>query len=145
MKPLNISHASETFSHLWVQQLSLCCERDHCSWQSSEHCLCLLFQSLYSLCDDEVTFQMCWVYSSRSFMCECDMRITRLCSISWSQRFFKLKKNKLAFTKLSWLCKMLCQTQDCAKQKTLCLLKKMNNNNDDDEKTSAWDLVSSFW
>jgi len=39
------------------------------------------------------------------------------------------------FTKLSWLHKMLCQTQDCAKQKTLCLLKKMNNDNDDDEET----------
>jgi len=28
---------------------------------------------------------------------------------------------------------MLRQTQDCAKQKTLCLLKKMSNNNDGDE------------
>ncbi len=39
------------------------------------------------------------------------------------------------FAKLSWLCKMLHQTQDRAKQKTLCLLKKMNNDNDDDEET----------
>jgi len=39
------------------------------------------------------------------------------------------------FAKLSWLRKTLCQTQDRAKQKTLCLLKKMNNNNDGDEET----------
>ncbi len=39
------------------------------------------------------------------------------------------------FAKLSQLHKTLCQTQDYAKQKTLCLLKKMNNDNDDDEKT----------
>ena len=39
------------------------------------------------------------------------------------------------FTKLSWLRKTLRQTQDCAKQKTLCLLKKMTNDNDGDEET----------
>jgi hypothetical protein len=37
------------------------------------------------------------------------------------------------FAKLSWLHKTLCQTQDCAKQKTLCLKKISNNNNDDEE------------
>ncbi len=49
------------------------------------------------------------------------------------------------FIKLSWLCKMLCQTQDCAKQKTLCLLKKMNNDNNDnndDEKTPQPETLS---
>jgi len=45
------------------------------------------------------------------------------------------KEQAHLFAKLSWLCKMLHQTQDCAKQKTLCLLKKMSNDNDDDEKT----------
>ena len=39
------------------------------------------------------------------------------------------------FAKLSQLRKMLRQTQDHAKQKTLCLLKKMSNDNDDDEKS----------
>jgi len=37
---------------------------------------------------------------------------------------------------------MLCQTQDRAKQKTLCLLKKMNNNNDDDEETPQPETLS---
>ncbi len=46
------------------------------------------------------------------------------------------------FTKLSWLHKTLCQTQDCAKQKTLCLLKKMSNDNDDDEKTPQPETLS---
>ncbi len=46
------------------------------------------------------------------------------------------------FTKLSWLCKTLCQTQDCAKQKTLCLLKKMSNNNDGDKKTPQPETLS---
>ncbi len=47
------------------------------------------------------------------------------------------------FAKLSWLHKTLCQTQDCAKQKTLCLLKKMNNDNDGDEKTPQPETL--FW
>jgi len=45
------------------------------------------------------------------------------------------KKQARLFAKLSQLHKMLCQTQDCAKQKTLYLLKKMNNNNNGDEET----------
>jgi len=46
------------------------------------------------------------------------------------------------FAKLSQLRKTLCQTQDCAKQKTLCLLKKMNNDNDDVEKTPQPETLS---
>ncbi len=52
------------------------------------------------------------------------------------------KEQACLFAKLSWLCKMLCQTQDHAKQKTLCLLKKMNNNNNDDEKTPQSETLS---
>ena len=40
---------------------------------------------------------------------------------------------------------MLCQTQDCAKQKTLCLLKKMSNNNNDDEETPQPETLSQFF
>jgi len=40
---------------------------------------------------------------------------------------------------------MLRQTQDCAKQKTLCLLKKMSNDNDDDEKTSQLETLSQLF
>jgi len=46
------------------------------------------------------------------------------------------------FAKLSQLHKMLRQTQDHAKQKTLCLLKKMSNDNDGDEKTSQPETLS---
>ncbi len=49
------------------------------------------------------------------------------------------------FAKLSWLHKTLCQTQDCAKQKTLCLLKKMNNNNNDVEETPQPETLSQFF
>ncbi len=56
-----------------------------------------------------------------------------------------LKEQSCLFTKLSQLCKTLCQTQDCAKQKTLCLLKKMNNNNDDDEETSQPETLSQLF
>ncbi len=57
------------------------------------------------------------------------------------------------FAKLSQLHKMLHQTQDHAKQKTLCLLKKMSNDNDDDEKTSQSETLfqlfdnmsNNFW
>jgi len=40
---------------------------------------------------------------------------------------------------------MLRQTQDCAKQKTLCLLKKMSNDNDDDEKTPQPETLSQLF
>ncbi len=46
------------------------------------------------------------------------------------------KEQAHLFVKLSQLHKMLHQTQDHVKQKTLCLLKKMSNNDNDDEKTS---------
>jgi len=40
---------------------------------------------------------------------------------------------------------MLHQTQDCAKQKTLCLLKKMKDNNDDDEETPQPETFFQFF
>ncbi len=49
------------------------------------------------------------------------------------------------FAKLSWLRKTLCQTQDCAKQKTLCLLKKMNNDNNGVEETPQPETLSQFF
>jgi len=49
------------------------------------------------------------------------------------------------FAKLSWLHKMLRQTQNCAKQKTLCLLKKMSNNNDGDEETPQPETLSQLF
>jgi len=55
------------------------------------------------------------------------------------------KEQACLFVKLSQLHKTLRQTQDCAKQKTLCLLKKMNNNNDDDEKTPQPETLSQLF
>ena len=49
------------------------------------------------------------------------------------------------FAKLSQLHKTLCQTQDCAKQKTLCLLKKMSNDNDDVEETPQPETLFQFF
>jgi len=46
-----------------------------------------------------------------------------------------LEEQSCLFAKLACLRKMLRQTQDCAKQKTLCLLKEMSNDNDGDEET----------
>jgi hypothetical protein len=40
---------------------------------------------------------------------------------------------------------MLCQTQDRAKQKTLCLLKKMNDDNNGDEETPQPETLFSFF
>ena len=47
-----------------------------------------------------------------------------------------LKEQSRLFAKLARLRKTLRQTQDRAKQKTLCLLKEMSNDNDGDEKAS---------
>jgi len=61
-------------------------------------------------------------------------------------KILQIKKEQAClFVKLSQLCKTLRQTQDCAKQKTLCLLKKMNNNNDDDEETSQPETLSQLF
>jgi hypothetical protein len=144
MKPLNISHALKTFSHPWVQQLPLRCKRDHCSWQFLEHCLCLLFQSLYSLCDDEVTFQMCWVYSSRSFMCECDVRITRPCpqqaEVRDSSNWRRTSSSLQSFLDYAKHCVRL----KIVLNRKLCLLKKMSNNNDGDEETPQPETLSQL-
>ena len=49
------------------------------------------------------------------------------------------------FAKLSQLHKTLHQTQDRAKQKTLCLLKKMSNDNNDVEKTPQPETLFQFF
>jgi len=56
-----------------------------------------------------------------------------------------LKEQFHLFAKLACLCKMLRQTQDHAKQKTLCLLKKMSNNNDGDEETPQPETLSQLF
>jgi len=56
-----------------------------------------------------------------------------------------LKEQFCLFAKLSQLRKMLRQTQDCAKQKTLCLLKKMSDDNDGDEETPQPETLSQLF
>jgi len=56
-----------------------------------------------------------------------------------------LEEQSRLFVKLACLRKTLRQTQDRAKQKTLCLLKKMNNDNDDDEETPQPETLSQLF
>jgi len=56
-----------------------------------------------------------------------------------------LKEQFCLFVKLACLCKTLRQTQDRAKQKTLCLLKKMSNDNDGDEETPQPETLSQLF
>jgi len=53
-----------------------------------------------------------------------------------------LKEQFRLFVKLAHLRKTLRQTQDRAKQKTLCLLKEMNNDNDGDEEAPPPETLS---
>jgi len=53
-----------------------------------------------------------------------------------------LKEQFCLFVKLAHLRKTLHQTQDHAKQKTLCLLKKMNNDNDGVKETPQPETLS---
>jgi len=52
-----------------------------------------------------------------------------------------LKEQSCLFTKLAHLRKTLRQTQDRAKQKTLCLLKKMSNDNDGNEEAPQPEIL----
>jgi len=56
-----------------------------------------------------------------------------------------LKEQSRLFAKLAHLCKTLRQTQDRAKQKTLCLLKKMSNDNDGDEEAPQPETLFQFF
>ncbi len=56
-----------------------------------------------------------------------------------------LKEQSCLFAKLACLRKTLHQTQDRAKQKTLCLLKEMNNDNDGDEETPQPETLSQLF
>jgi len=71
--------------------------------------------------------------------------LDRVCDKLKSKILQTEKEQACLFVKLSQLHKTLCQTQDCAKQKTLCLLKKMNNNNDDDEETPQPETLSQLF
>ncbi len=79
--------------------------------------------------------------------------LNRVCNKLKSEILQTEEEQACLFAKLFWLRKTLRQTQDCAKQKTLCLLKKMNNDNDDDEKTPQSEILfqlfdnmsNNFW
>jgi len=56
-----------------------------------------------------------------------------------------LEEQSRLFAKLARLRKTLRQTQDRAKQKTLCLLKEMGNNNDGDEEAPQPETLSQLF
>ncbi len=127
------------------QKSSLICEYNNCLHTVKE--ITVADSSLNIVCVYCFNHSILCVMMKSHFKCaECTHQGHSCVSVTWKSLncvHNKLKSEILQteeeqahlFTKLSWLCKTLCQTQDCAKQKTLCLLKKMSNNNNDDEET----------
>ncbi len=117
------------------------------------NCLCVVKEIITSGSPLNIVCVYCFnhfilcVMMKPHFKCaECTHQGHSCVSVTWESlnRVHNKLKSKILqteeeqaclFAKLSWLHKTLRQTQDCAKQKTLCLLKKMNNDNDGDEET----------
>ncbi len=129
MKPLNISHASKTVADS----------------PSDIACVYCFNHSI-----------LCVVMKSHFKCAECTHQGHSCVSVMWkslNRVHNKLKSEILQteeeqahlFAKLSWLHKTLCQTQDRAKQKTLCLLKKISNNNNGDEETPQPETLSQLF
>ncbi len=127
------------------QKLSLTCEYDNCLCAAKEITISDSFLNI--VCVYCFNHSICCVMMKSHFKCaECTHQGRSCVSVTWESLNHvhnKLKSKILQteeeqahlFAKLSQLHKMLHQTQDRAKQKTLCLLKKMSDNNDDDEET----------
>jgi len=105
-----------------------------CVYCFNHFILCVMMKSHFKCaectCQDHSCVSVMW----KSLNCVRNKLKSKILQAEEEQAHL-LKEQFCLFVKLSWLRKMLCQTQDCAKQKTLCLLKKMSNNNDGDEKT----------
>ena len=137
------------------QKLSLTCEYNNCLCTVKE--ITISDSSLNIVCVYCFNHSIFCMMMKSHFKCaECTHQDHSCVSVMWESLNHvcnKLKSKILQtekeqarlFAKLSWLCKMLCQTQDCAKQKTLCLLKKINDNNDDDEKTPQPETLSQLF
>ncbi len=128
------------------QKPSLTCEYNNCLHTAKEIIVAGSLSDIVCVyCFNH--FILCVMMKSHFKCTECTHQGHSCVGVTWESLdhvYNKLKSEILQteeeqahlFAKLSWLHKTLRQTQDCAKQKTLCLLKKMSNNNDDDEKTS---------
>jgi len=137
------------------QKPSLTCEYDNCLCAAKE--ITASDSSLNIVCVYCFNhFIFCVMMKSHSKCAECTYQDHSCVSVMWESlnhvhnklksEILQTEKEQVCFfAKLSQLYKMLCQTQDCAKQKTLCLLKKMNNNNNDDEKTPQPETLSQFF
>jgi len=127
------------------QKPSLTCEYDNCLCTAKEITVAdSLLNIVCVYCFNH--FILCVMMKSHFKCAECTHQDHSCVSVMWKSLNCvcnKLKSEILQteeeqahlFAKLFWLHKTLCQTQDCAKQKTLCLLQKMSNNNDDVEET----------
>ncbi len=134
---------------------SLTCEYDNCLCTAKEITISDSFLNIACVyCFNHFIF--CVMMKSHFKCAECTHQNHSCVSVMWeslncvhdklkSEILQTEKEQACLFAKLSWLCKMLCQTQDRAKQKTLCLLKKMSDNNDDDEKTPQSEILSQFF
>ncbi len=98
-----------------------------CVYCFNHSILCVMMKSHFKCAECTHQGHSCVGVTWESLNCVCNKLKSKILQTEEEQAHL--------FTKLSWLHKTLCQTQDCAKQKTLCLLKKMNNDNNDDEKT----------
>ncbi len=133
------------------QKPSLTCEYDNCLHTVKEITVSDSFLNI--VCVYCFNHSILCVMMKSHFKCtECTCQGHSCVSVTWksldcvhntlkSKILQTEKEQACLFTKLSWLCKTLCQTQDCAKQKTLCLLKKISNDNDDDEKISQSEIL----
>jgi len=108
-----------------------------CVYCFNHSILCVIMKSHFKCAECTHQDHSCVSVMWESLNCVCNKLKSKILQIEEEQAHL--------FAKLSWLHKMLCQTQDRAKQKTLCLLKKMSNDNDDDEKTPQSEILSQLF
>ncbi len=105
-----------------------------CVYCSNHSIFCVMMKPHFKCAECTHQGHSCVSVTWESLNCVCDKLKSEILQTE--------KEQARLFAKLSWICKMLHQTQDRAKQKTLCLLKKMSNNNNGDEKTPQPEILS---
>ncbi len=108
-----------------------------CIYCFNHSILCVMMKSHFKCTECTHQGHSCVSVTWKSLNCVCNKLESKILQTEEEQAHL--------FTKLSWLRKTLRQTQDCAKQKTLCLLKKMNNDNDGDEETPQPETLSQLF
>jgi len=111
-----------------------------CVYCFNHSILCVMMESHFKCAECTHQGHSCVNVTWKSLNCVRDKLKSKILQAEEEQARL-LKEQFCLFIKLAHLRKTLRQTQDCVKQKTLCLLKEMSNDNDGVKETPQSEIL----